>query len=141
MNPKSEPVKSNSEQYQFSFKYISSKNQQQNFKIKKNPYFGVNFAQKEFFLNTPVMYNCRGHPGSKCQICKADWSLNQKLFRHYQQAKIVQSICSIRQIICEITWFNSHMIYKASPIQFWSTVDLRVPNPKRPCPFLTTTTT
>ena len=31
VNPKSEPVKSNSKQYQFLFKYISSKNQWQNF--------------------------------------------------------------------------------------------------------------
>ena len=31
LNPKSEPVKLNSKQYQFLFKYISSKNQSQNF--------------------------------------------------------------------------------------------------------------
>ena len=30
VNPKSEPVKSNSKQYQFLFKYVSSKNQWQN---------------------------------------------------------------------------------------------------------------
>ena len=31
VNPKSQPVKSNSEQYQFLFKYISTKNLWQNF--------------------------------------------------------------------------------------------------------------
>ena len=31
VNPKSEPVKSNSKQYQFLFKYVSSENQWQNF--------------------------------------------------------------------------------------------------------------
>ena len=30
------------------------------------------------------------------------WPSNQKLFHHYQHAKIIQSICSIHQIICEI---------------------------------------
>ena len=32
VNPKSEPVKPNSKPYQFLFKYVSSKNQWQNFK-------------------------------------------------------------------------------------------------------------
>ena len=35
VNPKSWPIKSNSEQYKFLFKYISSKYQSQNFSKKK----------------------------------------------------------------------------------------------------------
>ena len=52
VKPKSRLVKSNSDQYQFLFKYISSKNQPQNFKIKKKRSFGVIFPQREFFLKT-----------------------------------------------------------------------------------------
>ena len=29
-------------------------------KIKAKPYFGVTFAQMEFFLKPPAMYNCKG---------------------------------------------------------------------------------
>ena len=37
--------------------------------------------------------------------------LNQKLFNHYYNAKISQSICSIHQIICEMQLIlESHMI-------------------------------
>ena len=39
---------------------------------------------------------------NKCQRYTVDWRSNQKPFRHYQYIKIIQSICSIRQIICEI---------------------------------------
>ena len=38
----------------------------------------------------------------KCQRDRVDWWSNQKLFHHHQHAKIIQSICSIHQIICEI---------------------------------------
>ena len=54
------------------------------FKIKKKPYSGVTFAQREFLLKTPAMYNCRGLPAFKCQKYKADW-----LFLHYQYAKTI----------------------------------------------------
>ena len=37
------------------------------FKIKKKPYSGVTFAQREFFLKTLTMYNCRGASAFKCQ--------------------------------------------------------------------------
>ena len=58
------------------------------FRIKKKPYFGVIFAQREFFPKTPAMHNCSGPSVIKCQRYRKDWS-NQKLFHHYQHAKIV----------------------------------------------------
>ena len=38
------------------------------FKInKKNPYFVVILAQREFFLKTLAKYNCSGPPAFKCE--------------------------------------------------------------------------
>ena len=74
------------------------------FRITEKPYFGVIFAQRKFFLKTLAKYNCSGPP--IIQMWKIEsrlgWSSNQRLFHHYQHAKIIQSICSIHQIICEI---------------------------------------
>ena len=63
------------------------------FKIKNKAYFGVTFAQREFFLKTPAMYNCRGPAVFKCPRYRIDWSSNEKLFHQYQHAGTVQSIC------------------------------------------------
>ena len=101
VNPQSRPIKSNSE-YIFLFKYVSSKIQRQKFsKYRKNPYFGHTFAQRELFLETLAMYNYRNIPAFKCQRYRVDWLSNQKLFHHYQHAKMIHSVCSIYQIICE----------------------------------------
>ena len=45
LNPKSRPVKSISEQYQFIFKYLSSKNQRQNFSKQRKIPKGI-FSKK-----------------------------------------------------------------------------------------------
>ena len=39
---------------------------------------------------------------NKCQKYIVDWRSNQKPFHHYQYTKIIQSICSTHQIICEL---------------------------------------
>ena len=39
---------------------------------------------------------------TKCQRYTVDWRSNQKPFHNYQYTKIIQSIYSIHQIICEI---------------------------------------
>ena len=42
---------------------------------------------------------------------RVDCRSNQKLLNHYQQAKIIQSICLIYQIICEVHLIlDSHLI-------------------------------
>ena len=48
VNPKSEPVNSNSKRYQFLFEYISNKKSMRNF-LKLITFFGVTFCQKGFF--------------------------------------------------------------------------------------------
>ena len=51
--------------------------------------------------------NCSGHPANVKDT--EDWSSNQKLFNHYEHAKIIQSICSIHQILSDIHLvFESH---------------------------------
>ena len=47
-------------------------------------------------------YNCSWPLAFKCQRCNVYWWSNQKLLHHYQHAKIIQTICSIHQIICEL---------------------------------------
>ena len=49
VNSKSWPIKSNSEQYQFSFKYISSKNIGKIFQKKKKTLFRGRFCVKRIF--------------------------------------------------------------------------------------------
>ena len=99
INPKSRPISLIPEQ--FLFKYVFSKSQfDKFFKIKEKLYFDIIFAQRKFFLKTLAKYNCSG-PAPKIQS-RLGWPSNQKLFHHYQHAKIIQSICSIHQIICEI---------------------------------------
>ena len=101
VNPQSRPIKSNSE-YTFLFKYVSSKIQRQKFsKYRKKPYFGHTFVQTELFLETLAMYNCRDTPAFKCQRFSVDWLSNQKLFHHYQHAKMIHPVSSICQIFCE----------------------------------------
>ena len=87
------------------------------FRINKKPYFGVTFAQRDFFLKPLTMYSCRCLTTFKSQGYRVHRSSKQKLFYHYQHAKIVQSICSIRQIICEIHLIYEYinLSYKASP--------------------------
>ena len=70
-------------------------------------YFVV-FAQTEFHLKNLAEYNCSGPPAFICQRYRVDWPSKQKLFHHYQQANIIQSICSIHQINYEI-----HLIYES----------------------------
>ena len=57
VNPKSEPIMSNSKKYQFLFEYISSK---------------VILAQRKFFLKTLAEYNCSGPLAFKCQKCRVE---------------------------------------------------------------------
>ena len=72
------------------------------FKIKEKPYFGIICAQSDFFLKALAKYNCSGPPAFKCKTYTVDYHSNQILFHHYEHANIIQSICSIHQIICEI---------------------------------------
>ena len=81
------------------------------FKLKKEPYIVVTFAQWECFLKTLAMYNCRGLPAFKCQRYRVYWSSNQKLLHYYQHARTVQKICSVYQIICEILNSAAHFIH------------------------------
>ena len=117
MNPKSRLVKSNSEQYQFLFKYISSKNQSQNFKIKKKRYFGVIFPQREFFLKTLAKHNCSGPLAFKCQR-----------FRESVKLKMIPSLSAYK---------NQSVNLLNSSNDLWDTPDLRVPWSIRPRQFLT----
>ena len=71
------------------------------FRVHFWAYFVV-FAQREFFLKHLAKQNCSGPPAFKCQRYRVNLLLNQKLFYHYQHVNIIQSICSIHQIICEI---------------------------------------
>ena len=64
--------------------------------------FYIVFSQTELFLKNLAKCNCSGPPAFKCQRYREDWRSNQKPFHHYQYSKIIQSICSIYQIICEI---------------------------------------
>ena len=64
------------------------------FKIKKKPYFGVTFAQREFFQKTLAVYNFSVPQAFKCQRYRMDWLSHQNLLNHYQNAKTIQSICS-----------------------------------------------
>ena len=70
------------------------------FEIKEKPGFWVIF-EHTFFLKNPVKFNYSSSPGKR-QIHTVDWPSNQKLFHHYLHAKIIRSIYSIYQIICEI---------------------------------------
>ena len=114
MNPKSQTIKSDSGQYQFLFKYVSSKVNVKTFQNKGKPYFGVIFSKKELFLKPLARYNCMDPPAFECQRSRIDCPSNQKLFYHYQHAKNAKSICSVHQI--RYTWFKSPTIYKVSPI-------------------------
>ena len=51
VNPKSEPVNSNSKRYQFLFEYISNKKSMRNF-LKLITFLVSLFAKKDFFLKT-----------------------------------------------------------------------------------------
>ena len=62
-------------------------------KLPKETYFVAILAQSEFFLKTAVIPQ---HLNVK------DTESSRILFHHYHHAKIIQSICSIHQIICEI---------------------------------------
>ena len=98
------------------------------FKVKKNLILGLGslFPKREFFLKTMADYNCSSPPAFKCQRYSVDWSLNQKLFHHYQHATIIQTICSIHQIICEL-----HLI--KSPIRLFHHFVLEISLIKQYC--------
>ena len=64
-------------------------------------YFAA-FAQRELFIKNLVEYNWSGPATFKCQRQRVDYMSTETLFHCYQRAKIIQSICSIHQIICEI---------------------------------------
>ena len=53
-----------------------------------------------------------GSSAFKCQEFRVGCWSKQKLFLHYQHAKITQSICSIHQIICEI-----HLILESNDLK------------------------
>ena len=57
------------------------------------------FSNNFLFL---IFFFAHSQPVFKCQRYRVDWLSNPKLSYHYQHAKIIQSICSIHQIICEI---------------------------------------
>ena len=80
------------------------------FKIKKKPCFVVIFAQREFFLKTSAKYNYSGWQAFKYQKYRLDWQPKQKLFHHWEHANIIQSVCSIYQIICEIHHDHAHPV-------------------------------
>ena len=162
VNPESQPVKSNSEQYQFLFKYVSSKNQWQHF---SKFYFGVIFAQSKFSLKTLAVYNCMSPPAFKCQRFRVHWSSDQN---HSITINMQKSFYESAQFIKSFViynWFKHPMIYKASPIfgyahpviikvtfsfskfvsacknqlissiYSWDTAGFWDPRPKRPHPF------
>ena len=72
------------------------------FEIKKKTYFGVIFSPKGILPKNSGKYKCIGPPTFTCQKYRVDWPSNQKLFHHYQHPKIIQPICSIHEITCEI---------------------------------------
>ena len=53
-------------------------------------------------------FNYRGY--------RIGWLTNQKLLYHYQHAKMIQSICSIHQIIREVHLIQGSYDNKVSPI-------------------------
>ena len=85
INPKSQPIKSNSEQFQFLLSMFPAKINDK-LQIKKKNYFEVVFPQRDFFLKTLRAF--------KCQRYRVDWPSNQILFNYYKLAKINQSNCS-----------------------------------------------
>ena len=73
MNLKSQSVRSNYEQYQFLLSTFPAKINDKIFQNTEKTQFNsktrVNFAQSDFFLKTPAMYNCRGLPGfQRCRL-------------------------------------------------------------------------
>ena len=93
INPKSQPIKSNSEQFQFLLSMFPAKINDK-LQIKKKNYFEVVFPQRDFFLKTLTKYNYKGLRAFKCQRYRVDWPSNQILFNYYKLAKINQSNCS-----------------------------------------------
>ena len=84
-----------------------------NFKInKKNPFLVVILAQREFFYQKHWLSITAVVP---CHLKVKDTEQSEILFHHYQHVKIIQSICSIHLIICDIPC-------------------LRIPQSLRPCP-------
>ena len=61
VNPKSWPIKSNCEQYPFSFQYIPSKNQWQNFS-KEKTLFWSHFCAKGIFPKNSGYVQLQGSP-------------------------------------------------------------------------------
>ena len=80
------------------------------FKIKKKKtYFGVTFAQRDFFpIKTLAVYNCRGPTEFECQTKHFCITINiQKPFN--QSPQFIKSFV-------RYTWFKNLLIYRASPI-------------------------
>ena len=101
MNPKSRPVKSNSEQYQFLFKYISGKI---NDKIFQNLPKG-NFSQK-FWLSTTVVVTQHLEVKITEKIIPSLSACKKSFHQSTQFIKLIE-ICLIQE---------SHIIYRVLPI-------------------------
>ena len=72
------------------------------FKIKKSPFFGDTFAQREFLTKNSGYVKVQGPPRPtpfKCQRYRADWSSNQKLLHQYQHARFSQSAQFIKSFV------------------------------------------
>ena len=123
------------------------------FQNKEKTLFWSHFVQRNFFLKTLALCNCRGPAAFKCQRYRTDWSSNQELFHHYQHTRTVQSICSTHQINCEVhliiikVTINFPKFVAAckknqliSSIHSWDRADFRATRPTRSCPFSITTT-
>ena len=102
MNPKSEPVKSNSEQYQFFLSTFPAK--------IKNPFLMVILAQRECFLKTLAKYSCGGPPAFKRQRYRVEQNIIPSRPKWFNQsAQFIKSFV-------RYTWFKNPTIFKASPI-------------------------
>ena len=136
---------------------------------RRKLYFEVIFAQREFFLKTLAMYNYRGPTEFKIQsrliikpkIIPFPFNM-QKLFNQF--AQFIKSFVSYTRFESPIIYKASPIFDYADPIiikvtfsfptfvsaceksahlisQFILEIPfISFPRPKRPCPFLTTTT-
>ena len=98
MNPKSQSVKLNSKQYHFLVSF-QQKSMTQFFFLKKKPHFGIFFAQREIFqifqLSTTALVSQH-----YLNVKYTEKTGHQT--KNYQHAKVIQQVCTIHEIICEI---------------------------------------
>ena len=119
VNSKSWPIKSNSEQYQFSFKYISSTNNGKIFQKKKKTLFWGRFCVKIIFPTISRYVPLQRSPSI---------SMSKIQSRLVMKPKIIPSISTCKN--CSINLLNSSNY-------LWDTPDLRVLWSIRSRPFLT----